>query len=75
LLDYFGMMKQRLPDKPVELMVVANLIPSERRPTCESRDIECREISEKTFREVAAEFAYTFASEANLFTGPIRSPD
>ena len=66
LLDYFGMMKQRLPDKPVELMVVANSIPSERRLTCESRDIECREISEKTFREIAAEFAYTFASEANL---------
>ena len=66
LLDYFGMMKQRLPDKPVELMVVANSIPSERRLTCESRDIECREISEKTFREIAAELAYTFASEANL---------
>jgi hypothetical protein len=65
LLDYFGMMKQRFPEKPVELMVVANEIPSERRLTCESRDIECREISEKTFRNVAVEVAYAFGSEAN----------
>src|SRR5437667_1701288 len=68
------MMKQRLPDKSVELMVVANLIPSERRLTCESRDIECREISEKTFREIAAEFAYTFASEANLSSAASEAP-
>jgi hypothetical protein len=66
LLDYFGMMKQRFPDRPVELMVVANSIPSERRLTCESRDIECREISEKTFRDVAVEVSYTFISEAGV---------
>jgi hypothetical protein len=72
LLDYFGMMKQRFPDKAVELMVVANAIPSERRLTCESRDIECREISEKRFRDVAVEVSYMFASEANL---PQRAPD
>jgi hypothetical protein len=65
LLDYFGMMKKRFPEKAVELMVVANAIPSERRLTCESRDIECREISEKRFRDVAAEVAYSFASEAH----------
>lgn len=63
LLDYFGMMKQKYPGKPVELMVVANEIPSERKIACESRDIECRPISEKTFRDVAAEVGYKFASE------------
>jgi Endonuclease NucS len=66
LLDYFGMMKERFPEKAVELMVVANAIPSERRLTCESRDIECREISERRFRDVAGEVSYIFASEANL---------
>jgi hypothetical protein len=66
LQDYFGMMKHRFPNKPVELMVVANSIPSERRLTCESRDIECREISEKTFRDVAAEVSYSFASETKM---------
>ena len=63
LLDYFGMIKERFPDKPVEMMVVANVIPSERRLACESRDIECREISDRTFREVAIEGGYRFASE------------
>jgi RecB family endonuclease NucS len=66
LLDYFGMMKQRFPDKAVELMVVANAIPSERRLTCESRDIECREISERRFRDVTVEVSYMFASEAKM---------
>lgn len=70
LLDYFGMMKQRFPNKPVELMVVANTIPAERRLTCESRDIECREISERMFRDVAAEFGYRFASETNAQAVP-----
>lgn len=70
LLDYFGMMKQRFPNKPVELMVVANAIPAERRLTCESRDIECREISERMFRDVAAEVGYRFSSETNA-TQPV----
>ena len=74
LLDYFGMMKQRFPDKPVELMVVANAIPAERRLTCESRDIECREISERVFRDVAAEFGYKFASELHSTQGAYETP-
>jgi Endonuclease NucS len=72
LLDYFGMMKHKFPDKAVELMVVANTIPSERRLTCESRDIECREISERRFRDVAVEVSYVFASEPKL---PQDAPD
>ncbi len=63
LLDYFGMIKQRFADRSVEMMVVANAIPSERRIACENRDIECREISEKKFREVAAEMGYVFRSD------------
>ena len=70
LLDYFGMMKLKFPEKPVELMVVANAIPAERQLTCESRDIECRSISEKVFRDIAAEVGYTFASEATLPSRP-----
>lgn len=72
LLDYFGMMKEKFPEKPVELMVVANVIPSQRRLTCESRDIECREISEKIFRDLAAEIGYRFTSEQGL---SIESPE
>lgn len=63
LLDYFGMMKREFPDKPVELMVVANSIPEERRLSCDQYNIEWREISEKKFRDVAGEIGYAFASE------------
>lgn len=70
LLDYFGMMKGRFPEKPVEMMVVANVIPSERRIACESRDIECREISEKTFRDVATDVGFVFASETRMTSSP-----
>jgi hypothetical protein len=74
LADYFGMMKLRFPDKPVELMVVANTIPPERQLTCESRDIECRAIAEKTFRDVAAAVGYTFASELSTPKLPPDAP-
>ena len=77
LVDYFGMMKEKFPDKPVELMVVANSIPPERRLACEPYNIECREISEKKFRDVAEEVEYIFQSEKSnpsaTFAGP--APD
>jgi len=64
LIDYYGTYKARFPDKAVELMVVANDIPKERRVACEQYNIEAREIPEKRFREVAAEVGYVFKSEA-----------
>ena len=47
LLDYYGMMKRRFPNEVVELMVIANEIPKERRLACEQYNIEPREISAK----------------------------
>lgn len=64
--DYFGMMKKKFPDKPVELMVVANNIPEERRLACEKLDIEWREVSKKKFRDIASEVGYEFESERRL---------
>ena len=64
--DYFGMMKKEFPQKPVELMVVANNIPEERRLACEKLDIEWREMSEKKFRDIASEVGYEFESERRL---------
>jgi hypothetical protein len=63
LLDYFGMLKNEFPDSSVELMVVANEIPRERRLACERHNIEWREISEKKFRDVASEVGYVIQSE------------
>ena len=44
-------------------MVVANLIPLERKSTLDRYHIEWREIPEQRFREVAAEKGYRFQSE------------
>ena len=68
--DYFGTLKREFPERPVELMVVANSIPEERRLACERLNIEPREISEKRFRDVAAEVGYTFTSEVTQSTAP-----
>ena len=64
IVDYFGMLKLRFPDKSVELMIIANSIPPERRISCEHYHIEPVAISEKKFRDVAKEVGYVFRSEA-----------
>jgi len=67
IVDYYGMLKSRFPDKSVELMIIANSIPRERRVSCEQHHIEAVEISEKKFRDVADETGYVFKSEtANI---------
>jgi len=71
LLDYFGMMKKEFPDKPVELMIVANSIPEERRIACERENIEWQEISEKKFRDIAAQVGYEFESEKKAALNPL----
>jgi hypothetical protein len=62
--DYFGMLKRQFPDRPVEMMVVAQTIPEERRIALTRYDIDFREVSEKQFRDLAKEVGYEFASEA-----------
>jgi len=64
LVDYYGMLKSRYPDRSIELMVVAPRIPPERRVACEQYDIEAREIPQKRFRDVADEVGYVFESES-----------
>lgn len=66
LVDYYGMLKSRYPDKAVELMVVANHIPPERRIACEQYNIDPLEISQKKFRDVAEEVGYLFKSESSI---------
>ena len=58
LIDYFGMLKSRFPDKSIELMIIANQIPAERRLACEQFHIDAVEISQKKFRDVAEEVGF-----------------
>ena len=69
--DYFGMLKKEFPDRSVELMAVANEIPSERRIACEHYNIEPREISVKKFRDIAKEVGYVFQSEKGKPLAPV----
>ncbi len=70
--DYFGMMKHQFPDKSVEMMVIAQTIPSERKLALDQYNIEYREIPEKRFREVASEMNYVFQSEQEKVEGSSR---
>jgi hypothetical protein len=63
ILDHFGSMKFQHADKVVEMMVIANQIPPERKATLANYNIEWREITEQRIREVAAEKGYNFQSE------------
>jgi hypothetical protein len=74
LVDYFGMLKSRFPDKAVELMIVANRIPQERRLACAQFDIDAVEIPQKKFRDVAEEVGYIFKSEAGDASAPVSVP-
>jgi RecB family endonuclease NucS len=47
LIDYYGMLKARFPEKAVELMIVAGRVPPERRLACEQYDIAAVEIAQK----------------------------
>jgi hypothetical protein len=51
------------PNTPIELMVVANEIPRERKLHLANWNIESREISEKKLRDVARDQGYIFKSE------------
>lgn len=66
IVDYFGMMKDQFPGKPIEMMLVAHVIPEERRLACEHYNIDVREIPEKRFRDVAEEVGYQFESDKTL---------
>src|SRR5690349_1639784 len=45
VVDYFGMLKNRFPDRAVEMMVVAHSIPVERRISLDRFNVDHREIS------------------------------
>lgn len=73
IVDYLGMLKARFPDKSVELILIANHVPRERKLACEIYNVEAREIPEKKFRDVAEEVGYVFKSEMATPPGLLRN--
>jgi hypothetical protein len=67
------MLKSRFPDKAVELMIIANRIPPERKIACEHHDIDAIEIPQKKFRDIAEEVGYVFKSEIAATTQALQT--
>ena len=65
VVDYYGAIKAQFPDTPVELIVIANRIPVERRLACERQDVTALEIPHKKFRDVATQVGYVWKSEGS----------
>jgi len=63
VLDYFGAIKKRHPNKPVEMVLVANVIPPERRLALEPYHVESKEIPE--FRSVTLTRRWGMCSDLN----------
>lgn len=60
ILDYYYHVKQAEPNSFLELVLCANIIPSERRSFLEASGIECKEVSPALIASVAAKHNYTF---------------
>jgi hypothetical protein len=58
LLDYFGMIKDSSRIRQLSSWLSSNCVPEERQLACEKHDINCMVISEKRYRDVAAEVGY-----------------
>jgi hypothetical protein len=69
VLDYFGALKQEFPQRSIEVMVIANFVPPERRKALEHLNVGWREIPLKQFRTVARAAGYRIESEKSLHGG------
>ncbi len=63
IIEYYGLIKQEMPAQFVELILCANTIPNERRAFLENSGIDCKEIKENRFLEIAKKYSYTFIDE------------
>ena len=63
IIEYYGLLKQENPNEIVELVLCANVIPSERKMFLERVGIECKEIGVSLITDLAKEFQYKFLDE------------
>jgi hypothetical protein len=63
IIDYYGLMKQQCPERTVELILCANVIPHERRMYLENVGIECKELRLSQIINVAQKYNYIFKDE------------
>lgn len=64
IIEYYGLLKQQDPNKIIELILCANIIPNERRVFLEKVGIECKELGLVLIANVAKKNNYKFLDEA-----------
>jgi len=60
IMEYYGLLKTERPDDFVELILCANIIPTERRKFLENVGIECKELGFNVLNQVAEKVGYKF---------------
>jgi len=60
VMEYYGLMKSKSPEDICELILCANVIPSERKLFLENAGIECKEVSVGFITDLAKRVGYTF---------------
>jgi hypothetical protein len=58
IIEYYGLLKQEYGNSPIELILVANNIPAERKTFLENAGIECKELSYNRLLSLANKFGY-----------------
>lgn len=60
VMEYYGLLKRQSPDDIVELILCANIIPSERKTFLENVGIECKELGINLINQIATKVGYEF---------------
>lgn len=64
IIEYYGLLKQQKPNKIIELVLCANIIPNERKIFLESVGIECKELGLALISNIAKKYNYRFLDES-----------
>ena len=64
IIEYYGLLKQQNPSKTIELILCANIIPSERKIFLENVGIECKELGLSFILNLAKKYNYKFLDDA-----------
>ena len=75
IIEYYGLLKNELPDQTIELILCANPIPKERKTFLETVGIECKEITLRELIRVSEKYKYIFSDDRKFKNESIKLID
>src|SRR3989337_298916 len=63
IIEYYGLLKEKYSDSPIELVLVANNVPPERRTFLENVGISCVQLSYSSLLYLAKQYNYPLPHE------------